>query len=218
MQVKYGNTVVSSSLILSTQDGIGLDINFDTINSTSTKAVMSKTIYNYLTTNYAKKLDYVAKSDVEDHFNIESTNPIQNAIISAWVNSTSNTLSTYLTRLDSLDSSVSNINQNITSLESNKVDKDALNTLNGKSLLGGKNMTYDTALSSTSTNAVQNKVINTALATKQDKLTNSTSLFSLRDSNTTAAIKYGSTLVSSSLITSTQTEGTGLDINFGSIT
>lgn len=218
MQVKYGNTVVSSSLILSTQDGIGLDVNFDTINSTSTKAVMSKTIYSYLTTNYAKKLDYVAKSDVEDHFDVNSTNPIQNAIISTWVNSTSNTLSTYLTRLDSLDSSVSDINQNITSLESNKVDKDALNTLNGKSLLGGKNMTYDTALSGTSTNAVQNKVINTALATKQDKLTSSTSLFSFKDSNTTTAIKYESTLVSSSLITSTQTGGTGLDVSFGNIT
>lgn len=218
MQVKYGNTVVSSSLILSTQDGIGLDVNFDTINSTSTKAVMSKTIYNYLTTNYAEKSNYVAKADVEDHFDIESTNPIQNAIISTWVNSTSNTLSTYLTRLDSLDSSVSDINQDITSLELNKVDKDALNTLNGKSLLGGKNMTYDTALSSTSTNAVQNKVINTALATKQDKLTSSTSLFSFKDSNTTTAIKYGSTLVSSSLITSTQTGGTGLDVSFGNIT
>ena len=218
MQVKYGNTIVSSSLILSTQDGIGLDVNFDTINSTSTKAVMSKTIYSYLTTNYAKKSNYVAKADVEDHFDINSTNPIQNAIISTWVNSTSNTLSTYLTRLDSLDLSVSGINQDITSLESNKVDKDALNTLNGKSLLGGKNMTYDTALSSTSTNAVQNKVINTALGTKQDKLTASTSLFSLKDSNTTTAIKYGSTLVSSSLITSTQTGGIGLDVNFGSIT
>lgn len=218
MQVKYGNTVVSSSLILSTQDGIGLDVNFDTINSTSTKAVMSKTIYNYLTTNYAEKSNYVAKADVEDHFDVESTNPIQNAIISTWVNSTSNTLSTYLTRLDSLDSSVSDINQDITSLELNKVDKDALNTLNGKSLLGGKNMTYDTALSSTSTNAVQNKVINTALATKQDKLTSSTSLFSFKDSNTTTAIKYGSTLVSSSLITSTQTGGTGLDVSFGNIT
>ena len=70
MQVKYGNTVVSSSLILSTQDGIGLDVNFDTINSTSTKAVMSKTIYNYLTTNYAEKSNYVAKADVEDHFDV----------------------------------------------------------------------------------------------------------------------------------------------------
>lgn len=218
MPVKYGNKIVSASLILSTQDGIGLDINFDTINSTSTKAVMSKTIYSYLNTNYAKKLDYVAKSDVEDHFNIESTNPIQNAIISAWVNSTSDTLSTYLTRLDSLDSSVSNINQNITSLESNKVDKDALNTLNGKSLLGGTNMTYDAALSNTSTNAVQNRIINAALGTKQNKLNSSYSLFSFEDSSTTTAIKYGSTLVSSSLITSTQTGGIGLDVSFGNIT
>lgn len=218
MQVKYGNTIVSSSLILSTQDGIGLDVNFDTINSTSTKAVMSKTIYNYLTTNYAEKSNYVAKADVEDHFDIESTNPIQNAIISAWVNSTSNTLSTYLTRLDSLDSSVSDINQNITSLESNKVDRDALNTLNGKSLLGGTNMTYDAALSNTSTNAVQNKIINAALGTKQNKLNSSYSLFSFEDSSTTTAIKYGSTLVSSSLITSTQTGGIGLDVSFGSIT
>lgn len=218
MQVKYGNTVVSSSLILSTQDGIGLDVNFDTINSTSTKAVMSKTIYSYLTTNYAKKLDYVAKSDVEDHFDVNSTNPIQNAIISTWVNSTSNTLSTYLTRLDSLDSSVSDINQNITSLESNKVDRDALNTLNGKSLLGGTNITYDAALSNTSTNAVQNKIINAALGTKQNKLNSSYSLFSFEDSSTTTAIKYGSTLVSSSLITSTQTGGIGLDVSFGNIT
>lgn len=218
MQVKYGNTVVSSSLILSTQDGIGLDVNFDTINSTSTKAVMSKTIYSYLTTNYAKKLDYVAKSDVEDHFDIGSTNPIQNAIISTWVNNTRDTLSNYLTRLDSLDLSVSDINQNITSLESNKVDKDALNTLNGKSLLGGTNITYDTALSNTSTNAVQNKIINAALGTKQNKLNSSYSLFSFEDSSTTTAIKYGSTLVSSSLITSTQTSGIGLDVSFGNIT
>lgn len=218
MPVKYGNTVVSSSLILSTQDGIGLDVNFDTINSTSTKAVMSKTIYNYLTTNYAEKSNYVAKADVEDHFDVGSTNPIQNTIISTWVNNTRDTLSNYLVRLDSLDLSVSDINQNITSLESNKVDKDALNTLNGKSLLGGTNITYDTALNNTSTNAVQNKIINAALGNKQNKLNSSYTLFSLKDSSTTAAIKYGSTLVSSSLVTSTQTEGTGLDVSFGSIT
>lgn len=157
---------------------------------------------------------------VDTTLDADSTNAIQNSAVAVRFNATSESISNLQIKAD-------NNETNISTLTNSKQDKlvsgTNIKTINNTSLLGSGNIsisviTVDSAISKTSTNPVQNKVISTALDTKQNKLTTSTSLFSLRDSNTTTAIKYGSTLVSSSLITSTQTEGTGLDVSFGSIT
>ena len=74
----------------------------------------------------------------------------------------------------------------ITDKISNKQDKlvrgTNIKTINGNSLLGSGNITIntsgtiDSALSTTSTNPVQNKVINSALSNKQDKLVSGTNI------------------------------------------
>lgn len=157
---------------------------------------------------------------VDTTLDADSTNAIQNAAVTTRFNATSESISNLQIKADNNETNISNLTN---SKQDKLVSGTNIKTINNASLLGSGNIsipviTVDSAISKTSTNPVQNKVINTALDTKQDKLTSSTSLFSLRDSNTTTAIKYGSTLVSSSLITSTQTEGTGLDVSFGNIT
>lgn len=157
---------------------------------------------------------------VDTTLDADSTNAIQNAAVTTRFNATSESISNLQIKADNNETNISNLTN---SKQDKLVSGTNIKTINNVSLLGSGNIsipviTVDSAISSTSTNAVQNKVINTALDTKQDKLTASTSLFSFKDSNTTTAIKYGSTLVSSSLITSTQTEGTGLDVSFGNIT
>ena len=157
---------------------------------------------------------------VDTTLDVDSTNAIQNAAVTTRFNAISESISNLQLKADTNES-------NISTLTNSKQDKlvsgTNIKTINNVSLLGSGNIsipviTVDSAISKTSTNPVQNKVISTALDTKQNKLNSSYSLFSFEDSSTTTAIKYGSTLVSSSLITSTQTGGTGLDVSFGSIT
>ena len=157
---------------------------------------------------------------VDTTLDADSTNAIQNAAVTTRFNATSESISNLQIKADNNETNISNLTN---SKQDKLVSGTNIKTVNNTSLLGSGNIsipviTVDSAISKTSTNPVQNKVINTALDTKQDKLTSSTSLFSLRESNSTTAIKYGSTLVSNSLITSTQPGGTGLDVSFGSIT
>lgn len=81
----------------------------------------------------------------------------------------------------------------ITDKISNKQDKlvsgTNIKTINGNSLLGSGNITIntsgtiDSALSTTSTNPVQNKVINSALSNKQDKLVSGTNIKSINNTS-----------------------------------
>ena len=85
-------------------------------------------------------------------------------------------------KTSSMDKSLTIVNDQVTKLTNDKQDSlvsgENIKTINGNSLLGdgdisisaGTNVTVDTALSSTSTNPVQNKVVNTALSNKVDKV------------------------------------------------
>lgn len=157
---------------------------------------------------------------VDTTLDVDSTNAIQNAAVTTRFNATSESISNLQIKADNNETNISNLTN---SKQDKLVSGTNIKTVNGNSLLGSGNVsipviTVDSAISKTSTNPVQNKVISTALDTKQNKLNSSYSLFSFEDSSTTTAIKYGSTLVSSSLITSTQTGGIGLDVSFGNIT
>ena len=157
---------------------------------------------------------------VDTTLDADSTNAIQNAAVTTRFNATSESISNLQIKADNNETNISNLTN---SKQDKLVSGTNIKTVNGNSLLGSGNVsipviTVDSAISKTSTNPVQNKVISTALDTKQNKLNSSYSLFSFEDSSTTTAIKYGSTLVSSSLITSTQTGGIGLDVSFGNIT
>lgn len=193
MQVKYGNTVVSSSLILSTQDGIGLDVNFDTINSTSTKAVMSKTIYTELSKKQDKlvsgtSIKTINNTSILGSGNISipiitvdsaitsgSTNAVQSGAVYTANQNLANTVNAYHTELND---KITDLYSQLNTKQATLVSGTNIKTINGKSILGsgnitieggsGTSITVDDTLSGTSENPVQNKVIYSALLKKQD--------------------------------------------------
>lgn len=195
MQVKYGNTVVSSSLILSTQDGIGLDVNFDTINSTSTKAVMSKTIYTELSKKQDKlvsgtSIKTINNTSILGSGNISipiitvdsvitsgSANAVQSGAVYTANQNLANTVNTYHTELND---KITDLYSQLNTKQATLVSGTNIKTINGASILGsgnitieggsGTSITVDDTLNDTSENPVQNKVIYSALLNKQDKI------------------------------------------------
>lgn len=114
---------------------------------------------------------------VDSSLSSTSTNPVQNKVIYAALAGKQNTLT-----IDaSLSSTSANPVQNkaVNSALAGKQDKLTAGTgisISGNTISctvsgGGGSVTVDTAMSSTSTNPVQNKVVYAALSGKQDKLT-----------------------------------------------
>ena len=89
---------------------------------------------------------------VDDKLSTTSTNPVQNKVVNA-----------------ALSDKVDKVNGK--GLSTNDYTTDEKNKLSGIAA-GANKTTVDSALSSSSTNPVQNKVVNTALGTKVDKETN----------------------------------------------
>ena len=113
---------------------------------------------------------------VDSTLSSTSTNPVQNKVIYAALAGKQNTLT-----IDaSLSSTSANPVQNkaVNSALAGKQDKLTAGTgisISGNTISctvsGGSSVTVDTAMSSTSTNPVQNKAVYAALSGKQDKLT-----------------------------------------------
>lgn len=108
--------------------------------------------------------DGANKTVVDSSLSTTSTNPVQNKVINAALNNKAATSTT-----DSLQSSINTLNTKVATAATQSAmgmmsaaDKTKLDGIT----TGANKITVDSALSSSSTNPVQNKVINTALAAK----------------------------------------------------
>lgn len=122
------------------------------------------------------------KTTVDSAISSTSTNPVQNKVVYAQLETKANTSTT-----DSLASRATALETKTTTAATQSAmgmmsaaDKTKLDGI----ATGATKITVDSSLSSTSTNPVQNKVINTALSSKVDSSTYSTKVSSLETSIT----------------------------------
>ena len=142
------------------QIGVGADSPVFTGTPTAPTPTEGDNTQTLATTAFVKTAVDNKAIDVDSALSDTSENPVQNKVIK--------------TKIDSIDSSISTINTSL----GNKVDKvnnkglstnDFTTALKNKLdgiATGATKITVDSALNSSSTNPVQNKVINTALGTK----------------------------------------------------
>lgn len=145
------------------------------MSDTSNNPVQNKVIKEYID-------DVITNSEInvkaDTAMSDSSTNPVQNKVIKEYID---NAVQNVEIAVDSsLSSTSTNPVQNkvVNSAINNKQDKIVsgthIKTINNQSIVGSGNIniqtTVDTAMSSTSTNPVQNKVVNTALGNKVDKV------------------------------------------------
>lgn len=139
-----------------------------TVNNKVTKETGKGLSTNDYTSAEKTKLSGIAeganKTVVDSSLSTTSTNPVQNKVINAALNSKAATSTT-----DSLQSSINTLNTKVATAATQSAmgmmsaaDKTKLDGI----ATGANKITIDSALSSSSTNPVQNKVINTALAAK----------------------------------------------------
>lgn len=151
-----------------------INVKADTaMSDSSTNPVQNKVIKEYVD-NAVQNVEI----DVDSALSSTSTNPVQNKVVKSYIDNAVNGVK--VTIDSSLSSSSTNPVQNkvINSAINNKQDKIVsgthIKTINDQSIVGSGNIniqtTVDTAMSSTSTNPVQNKVVNTALGNKVDKV------------------------------------------------
>ena len=143
-------------------------------------------------TSHQSLADYVKKSDLASVAQTVSSNTSKITTLQGYFNADGHALLAVSAANDADGNEITTTYANQVDLDNtnaalgNKQDKlvsgTNLKTINGNSLLGSGNITIstsgtvDSALSNTSTNPVQNKVINSALSNKQDKLVSGTNI------------------------------------------
>lgn len=154
------------------------------------------------------KIDGIAeganKTTVDSAFSTTSTNPVQNKIISTWKNTTEdnihgalNLIAANKSKLDTIDEHANNYSHPTHTAAAEglyKVTVDNLGHVSNTTAvtkddiiklgISGSASTVDTAMSSTSTNAVQNKVIDNAIRTHKVNENNFSEIDDLNSNHT----------------------------------
>ena len=121
---------------------------------------------------------------IDDKLSSTSVNPVQNKVVKNALDTLTSSLGS---TVDALAEVSETLNDTILVLneKQDKLSTNDFKTINGQSVLGageitisgdGTSITVDSALSTTSTNPVQNKVITVGLTSKQDTLVSGTSI------------------------------------------
>lgn len=150
-------------------------------------------------TSHQSLADYVKKSDLASVAQTVSSNTSKITTLQGYFNNeiankatadaSGNTITTTYATKTELSDTESNLASHLDDKQDTLVSGTNIKTINGNSLLGSGNIaistsgTVDSALSDTSTNPVQNKVINSALSNKQDKLVSGTNIKSINNTS-----------------------------------